>query len=81
MNDRRSNAAPIAIAALLLLLPCLYVGSYFALVKRVDMGSLFAPVDEIPVPASYRLGGEAAKLFYAPANWADRRVRRAYWLL
>jgi hypothetical protein len=80
MNDRRSNAAPIAVAVLLAL-PLSYVGSYLALVQRVNMGPLFASVDPFPVPATYRLGGESAKQFYAPANWADRRVRRAYWML
>jgi hypothetical protein len=86
MTDRRSNAGPIAIAVLLLLLPCLYVGSYFALVQR-DPSSLGTLVSfdiregRCEVMERYRAGGSVARHFYAPANWADRRIRREYWLI
>jgi hypothetical protein len=80
MTDRRSNAAPIAIAAILLLLPCLYVGSYAALVRRVSLEYDRRTPGRIALREDYRVGRSVAKHFYAPANWADRRIRRDYWI-
>jgi hypothetical protein len=88
MNDRKSNAAPIAIAVLLLLLPCLYVGSYFALVQRD--GSLLAMVHRSDegmfrrgnpwqYGEHYGAGGYSARAFYKPINWIDRRLRLSHW--
>jgi hypothetical protein len=83
MNDHRSNAAPVAVTVLLLLLPCLYVGSYFALVQRDRLNSVAFVSDiggsRFVITERYRVGGAAAKKFYAPLNWADRRIRRDKW--
>lgn len=66
-------AAPI-LAAILLLLPLLYVGSYFALVKpgeHLGWGSaLYAP---------YRCGGDVAVRLFWPLEQIDRRVRPGAW--
>jgi hypothetical protein len=59
MSDRRSNAAPFAIAAILLLLPCLYVGSYFALVERTH-SLRFNSFKQPEFAETYRAGGKAA---------------------
>jgi hypothetical protein len=77
MNDHRSNAAPIAIAVLLLALPCLYVGSYFALVQRDR--SLLPRENLWQYGEQYYAGGYAARVFYKPINWIDRRLRPSHW--
>jgi len=59
------HAVPI-IAAILLCLPVVYVGSYFALVtpRTAD---------------SYRIGGTVAARCYWPLEQLDRRYRKDEW--
>jgi hypothetical protein len=78
MSDRRSNAAPIAIALLLVLLPCLYVGSYLALVERTRILTLNS-FKQPEFAETYRAGDKAAYWFYKPVNLVDRRLRTSYW--
>ncbi|QDU31714.1 hypothetical protein ETAA8_68740 [Anatilimnocola aggregata] len=63
------------IAALLLLLPVLYVGSYFAMVTpgRVKVQFGFVPND------SYRAGAEYCEFIFWPLEQIDRRLRPAAW--
>ena len=78
MRTTRSYA-PI-IAALLLLLPVLYVGSYLALVEPVPV--LFPYPDgssEITVGTRYEWGGEWATSFYWPLRKIDGIVRQGVW--
>jgi len=79
MANRRS-AAPI-IAAVLLLLPVLYVGSYLALVRppgvfavRVNKGIMTGSYFEC-----YRCGGEVTGRVFWPLEQIDRRVRPGAW--
>jgi hypothetical protein len=73
------SVAPI-IAALLLLLPVLYVGSYLALiVPERFVTALAAGVIETDVRAEYRLGGDIAKGFFWPLEKIDRKVRLRVW--
>jgi hypothetical protein len=77
MNDRRTNAAPIAIAVLLAV-PLLYVGSYFALVEVSD-GAILNTDNEWAWVEKYRVGTIAARVIYKPLNWVDRQLRPSYW--
>jgi hypothetical protein len=73
MKQRRSNLMPVVITALVLC-PALYVGSYFALVGRNELAR-----DTDAYWVKYRIGGYAAKSFFAPLHRVDRRIRRDYW--
>ena len=74
------SAVPI-FAAVLLLLPLLYVGSYLALVvpkgillpTRVSAGSNSWSV------YSYRYGGAFSRVVFYPLEQIDRRVRGKAW--
>jgi hypothetical protein len=73
----KKQAAPI-IAALLLLLPLLYVGSYLLLVW--PDGERFDMADSRSDFATYRHGAEAwAGRLYWPLEQMDRRVRPKKW--
>jgi hypothetical protein len=78
MNDHRSNAVQFAIAALLLLLPCLYVGSYLLLVERTHSLTLNS-FKQPEFAETYRAGDNAAYWFYKPLYMVDRRLRTSYW--
>jgi hypothetical protein len=68
--------API-IAAVLLLLPVLYVGSYFAMI--VPRGSWTAIISSTcPVPR-YRVGGVWLERFFWPLEQIDRKLRPRAW--
>ena len=74
MQKSRSTA-PI-IAAVLLLVPVLYVGSYFALVVPqgiYPVGDPFAPT------MYYRFGNGIAQRLYWPLERIDRRLRPKAW--
>jgi hypothetical protein len=78
--DKPRSIAPI-IAAILLLLPVLYVGSYLALV--VPRGNNVV-VERSPSLAvwgerHYRLASEWVPRFYWPLEQIDRRLRPAAW--
>jgi hypothetical protein len=71
----KRHAAPI-IAAILLLLPVLYVGSYLVMVDpmtlRVTSGGTVTDVN-------YRDGGRFAECFFWPLEQVDRKVRPGAW--
>ena len=80
-----SNRAPLAIAIVLLVLPVLYLGSYFALVVPQGFrtapyegpGAMFAMID---APFQhYRYGGRSAELYFWPLELIDRKVRPGAW--
>lgn len=85
MDKPRSSAAPI-FAAILLLLPVLYIGSYFALVipagklpKSTIAASLFASPQGIIQVSHYRLMPAFAARFYWPLEQLDRKLRPKAW--
>jgi hypothetical protein len=67
MEDKPSSAVPIAMAVLLLL-PLLYVGSYWAIVRRER--------SSIPSPRCryYRFGGAYSETFFGTLETIDRRI-------
>jgi hypothetical protein len=68
------SSAPV-IAAIVLLLPVLYVVSYLALVIRQPIvPALLTSADY------YRLGGGYAKSIYWPLEQLDRRLQPGVWL-
>jgi hypothetical protein len=79
----RRSAAPI-IAAVLLLLPVLYVGSYLALVTpqlrtmTVVHQTPYGQMDELRY-THYRIGEKTPELVFWPLEQIDRRVRPAAW--
>jgi hypothetical protein len=71
--DKPRSFAPI-IAAILLLLPVLYVGSYLALVKpgpRYGWGSALHP--------TYRVADRFCTRFFWPLEQVDRKLRPNKW--
>jgi hypothetical protein len=77
----KRNAAPI-LAATLLLLPVVYVGSYFAVVMpgceyEVTIRENERIVKTYP-PGSYRIG-DWAKQLYWPLEQIDRKLRPHAW--
>jgi hypothetical protein len=80
-NSAMTRPAPI-IAAVLLLLPLLYVATYLALVAprgvdtvRTAQGSYLGEGS----PRAYRVGSNSAATFYWPLEQIDRQVRPAAW--
>lgn len=76
MEEKRSYAVPV-IAGVLLLLPCLYVGSYYALVEPTSILSL--SYDDVTFLPYYSVGGETAKAAFYPVHRLDRLVRPSHW--
>jgi hypothetical protein len=75
-----TNRAPLITAIVLLLLPVLYLGSYFALVVPRPPAYQSRPVMLYPDQSlHYRLGGRGAAAFYWPINQIDRKVRPGAW--
>jgi hypothetical protein len=72
MKDKRSIAAPIAIAVLLLL-PLLYVGSYCAIVRRD------AFIDADHTLRYYRFGRDRSRAVFWPLETLDRRIQPEAW--
>lgn len=77
MNEQRSFAVSIATAIVILLLPCLYVGIYYALVEPTSILSL--SYDDVTFLPYYSVGGETAKAVFYPVHCLDRLVRPSYW--
>lgn len=77
MNERPAHALWVAII-LLCQEPCLYVGSYLAL---VEARPLFFMSGSGPwrKRAVYRLGGSVTAKVYWPINEVDRKIRPDYW--
>ena len=79
---QRSLAAPIAVIALLLLLPAAYMGAYYALVEEPTIEVTIIDTTRLyrSGPPHYHDGGEAAEAFFYPAYYFDSRVvRRNAW--
>jgi hypothetical protein len=74
----KKHTAPI-IAAILLLLPVLYVGSYLWLVERVQFRATFQGQEGTFIVAGYRGCGPYAGLFFWPLEQIDRMVRPEAW--
>ena len=66
------------LAAVLLLLPLLYVGSY-ALIVDPHTVIVTCGHDNSPAMPLYRVGGEYAARFYWPLETIDRRLRPVTW--
>lgn len=78
----KRHAAPI-IAATLLFLLVLYVGSYFALVVPHGRAYVQMPVFPGSAPlyiSNYRLGDETPRAFFWPLERIDRKVRPQAWV-
>ena len=77
----RKHAAPI-IAAFLLLVPMLYVGSYFAIVTPGPLIILRDSPGGDPIlegHAKYRLAPSIAEDVFWPLEQIDRKVRPGVW--
>lgn len=72
MNGKRLT---VLLAAIAVCVPVLYIGTYAALVTRDE--AFIEPF--CPYSETYRLGGDAARLSFAPLNYVDRRIRPVYW--
>lgn len=68
--------APLILAILVLLLPVLYVGAYFALVKPMGQNWEDPFYD---AGLDYRWGGKTAAAIFWPIEQADRQLRPGYW--
>lgn len=79
MSERRPHAVLI-VAAALLLLPLLYIGSYYALVQRSNQTERTTDNERIYLP-KYRLGGRVAVGLFRPLYIADRNLRSETWTL
>jgi hypothetical protein len=87
MDEKRTSLVPFAVA-LLLALPMLYVGSYYALVQVYGtrgqdfLGGIENPASlelvTTPFPR-YRLMGDKGKTFFAPIHRLDRMIRPQTW--
>jgi hypothetical protein len=73
----KKHAAPL-IAAVLLLLPVLYVASYLALVVPAGR-TVWATPGCSPYICHYRMGEEIAPKIYWPLEQIDRKFRRGAW--
>lgn len=74
----KRQAAPV-IAAVLLLLPALYAGSYLVLVLPGPGSLAMTSSGECKEQSNYRLGSEYCRSFYLPLEQIDRQVRPATW--
>jgi hypothetical protein len=72
---KRDSRAPLIVAIMLLVLPVLYVGSYFALVLPEPV--VRDPFD--PFFDHYRLGGRVSKVMFWPLEKLDRELRPGTW--
>jgi hypothetical protein len=74
----KKNAAPV-IAAILLLMPLLYVGSYLALVRPTTVIFNGGGQKMTFVDPHYRFGGQIAESFFWPLEEIDRVLRPDAW--
>ncbi|QDU25719.1 hypothetical protein ETAA8_07890 [Anatilimnocola aggregata] len=72
-----TNRAPLIVTIALLLMPVLYVGSYFALVTPGEYQQLID--GSMHWPRHYRLGNAWAGYVYFPVEKLDRRIRPTMW--
>jgi hypothetical protein len=92
MDKQPQSRAPVIVAIVLLLLPVLYVGSYFALVMPKGV-RIFGELPPIPLvefgtwnavqrPSyreHYRLGGKVSARIFWPLEQVDRKLRPEHW--
>ena len=79
IKNMKGHAAPI-IAAVLLLLPVLYVASYLALVNpNGKWRGPISPSGGVITLEHYRFGGPWTASFYWPLEQIDRRMRPKVW--
>lgn len=71
-----TNRAPLIVAIVLLLLPVLYVGSYFALVVPKGFHPSYDPYG---TRVHYRRGGSYAAKFFWPLEQIDWTMRPKEW--
>jgi hypothetical protein len=71
---KKDSRAPLIVAIVLLLLPVLYVGSYFALVVPPGKSGLIGRYGQ------YRVGGLLAEFFFYPLEQIDHKVRPKTWI-
>lgn len=81
---KKESRAPLIIALSLLILPALYVASYFALVQpqyAVPARVITVLQDWRPAIEEdhYRYGGKFAARFYWPLEQIDRKLRPGVW--
>lgn len=78
MNQSR---APLIVANVLLLLPVLYVGSYFAMVvpDGILIGTIKVDYVRQPVISHYRTGGDITATIFWPLEQVDRKLRPGAW--
>lgn len=74
MNEKQS------MIVLAILVPILYVGTYFALLKPNENDITFTLTGgRLRRAAAYGFGGTAAEVFYHPVNVLDQKLRPGYW--
>jgi hypothetical protein len=81
MDKQPQSRAPLIIAVVLLILPVLYVGSYFALVVPRGITIQFdAPIGALNLRiVHYRLAGTTASGIFWPLEQIDRKLRPRSW--
>ena len=76
MDEKRTGAAWVGVVVLLL--PMLYLGSYVVLAEAEPLSFMSGP-GPWRKRVVYPIGGRFAEQLFAPANWADRRLRKRHW--
>lgn len=75
-----TNRAPLLVAIVFLLLPLLYVGSYFALVLPGPAGVVTVPPHGWYLERhKYRAGGSVADVIFWPVEQVDKALRPDVW--
>jgi hypothetical protein len=77
MNEPRSWSAPI-VAACLLLVPAVYVGSYYCAVDT-NRGGYISLCGPNKPDLRYRVAPEVCGRFYWPIEQVDRKLRPEAW--
>lgn len=82
MEEKRAFTGPIVAALLLLLLPCLYVGAYYTMVKRSfpNFPDGRGPRYHLEWVPSYSVGGGMFGSVVYPIYQIDRLIRPSYWV-
>lgn len=65
--------------AVLLLMPLLYMGSYYALLTHNGPVTLTIAGNQLYRMPNFTVGGTVSKCVYLPAYLLDRKIRRLYW--
>ena len=73
------NRLPLIVAIVLLLLPVLYLGSYFALVTPSGSEIVHGYVGAMRYPKPYRLAASWCERIFWPLELVHRSVRPGAW--